>query len=324
MKKCTYCGKEYPDEALACGIDGNPLVPFPPEPEPTDDDFHDKVKIVIVRTFNSHEAARLAVSNLEAHGIRCWVNADDCGGMYPNLTVAGGVRLSVEAPNVDAAVALLNSQASPTEINQIETGAIASTSPESVSQRQPASGMLLSGIIIGAILGVVLCLFFQWVNELGTKTHYHYSHGKADEEWVYRDGHLIEFLQDRNLDGNWDHWVHYEHGRAVRAEYDDNFDGKPDVWWTFSDDGTDTLQRDTDFNGVPDEYYTYKKRTIQQLDIKPNGSKFAITRQIYKDGVLTEIWRGGDSNGNFKEKVRYDPFFNPIGTNSFQLSVPIQ
>ncbi len=34
-----------------------------------------------------------------------------------------------------------------------------------------------------------------------------------------------------------------------------------------------------------------------------------------KNGVLTEIERGGDSNGNFKEIVRYDPFFNPVGTN---------
>ncbi len=25
MKTCTYCGKDYPDEAIACAIDGNPL-----------------------------------------------------------------------------------------------------------------------------------------------------------------------------------------------------------------------------------------------------------------------------------------------------------
>lgn len=27
MKKCTWCGKEYPDEATACVIDAQPLVP---------------------------------------------------------------------------------------------------------------------------------------------------------------------------------------------------------------------------------------------------------------------------------------------------------
>jgi len=25
MKRCTYCGKDYPDETIACPIDGNPL-----------------------------------------------------------------------------------------------------------------------------------------------------------------------------------------------------------------------------------------------------------------------------------------------------------
>ena len=36
MKKCTYCGKEYPDDAVKCIIDENPLSggePLPPETE---------------------------------------------------------------------------------------------------------------------------------------------------------------------------------------------------------------------------------------------------------------------------------------------------
>ena len=36
---------------------------------------------------------------------------------------------------------------------------------------------------------------------------------------------------------------------------------------------------------------------------------------IFNSGVLTEILRGGDSNGNFKESMHYDPFFNPIPIN---------
>jgi hypothetical protein len=28
------------------------------------------------------------------------------------------------------------------------------------------------------------------------------------------------------------------------------------------------------------------------------------------------MWRGGDSNGSFKEILRYDPFMNPISTNA--------
>jgi hypothetical protein len=67
------------------------------------------------------------------------------------------------------------------------------------------------------------------------------------------------------------------------------------------------------------------RAVLQQADWKPNGSKFTTTREIFQNGVLTEIWRGGDSNGHFKEVVRYDPFFNPISTNiptAFQLLSP--
>src|SRR5712692_4843185 len=31
MKKCTYCGNEYPDEATTCPTDGQPLVPLAPQ-----------------------------------------------------------------------------------------------------------------------------------------------------------------------------------------------------------------------------------------------------------------------------------------------------
>ena len=56
MKKCPYCGKEYPDEATVCIIDAHPLIdpskptveeappvkeePPPPKPEPAKDDTH--------------------------------------------------------------------------------------------------------------------------------------------------------------------------------------------------------------------------------------------------------------------------------------------
>jgi hypothetical protein len=290
--------------------------------EATNGGLHDEVKTVTIRIFGSHDTAELAAANLEAHGIECWVNADDCGGMYPNLTAAGGVRLLVRASDAEAAIALLNAPASPAEINQIETEAVASSPPETVPPKKLALGQILFGII----MGVILCLLYQWTNKLGTKTYYDYTNdGKRDEAWIYRNGHLAEHLRDRNLDGAWDHWAYYEHGHLVRSESDNNFDGKSDVFWTYYDGGMDILQKDTDFNGIPDEFCTYKHEIIQQEDMKPNGSKFVTEREIFQNGVLTEIWRGGDSNGVFKEKVRYDPFFNPISTNNptaFQLVTP--
>jgi hypothetical protein len=295
--------------------------------EPTDDGFHDEVKTVIIRTFGSHDSAELARSNLEAHGIECWVNADDCGGMYPNLTAPGGVRLLVRTSDAEAAIALLNVETS--NQSDSKTSVPSDTTPENKNSHVPIT------IVVGIV--VLLCLLYvsrdkstgkdnlgTTTQYIGATTQYHYAQdGRPDEAWIYQNGHLMEYRKDRNHDGDWDYWVYYENGHRVRSDYDNNFDGKADEWWTFSDDGTDTLQRDTDFNGIPDEFCTYKYNIIQQEYMKPNGSKFVTERALFKNGVLTEILRGGDSNGNFKEDVRYDPFDNPISTNIptvFQLS----
>jgi len=322
MKKCTYCGREYTDEVSECAIDGQPLAPFPPEPALTEDDPPDEPQTVTVRTFSSYESAELAVANLKAHGIACWIGTDDGSGMLPNLTVAGGVRLLVQAADAEAAMALLNTQASPAEINQIEAEAASSTPPATTPSKKRAWWQVLVGIVIG----IILYWIYQQAKELGTQTHYHYTKdGLCDKAWVYRDGHLVEFLKDRNRDGRWDVWVYYEHGEMVRAEYDNNFDGKPDEIWRYSHGVLVSMEEDADFNGTSDFFYSYQNDIPRQLDIKPNGSKFTTTREIFQNGVLTEIWRGGDSNGNFKEIVRYDPFFNPVSTNIpavFQLPSP--
>ena len=281
--------------------------------EPTNGGPHDEVKTVTIHTFSSQDRADLARSNLEAHGIECWVNADDGGGMCPNLTAPGGVRLLVRVTDAEAAIALLNAQASPEEINQIEAQAAVPAPPETVPPRRPAWGQILFGIVIG----VILCLLYQWTHKQGTRTYYHYTKdGQCDEALIYRNGHLVEHLQDRNLDGVWDYWAYHEHGEPVRLEMDNNFDGKPDETWTYSNGDLVSMVKDTDFNGTPDLFCTYQHRIIQQSDMRPNGLKYTTVREFFQNGVLTEVWRGGDSNGNFKEVVRYDPFFNPISSNS--------
>jgi hypothetical protein len=276
--------------------------------------LHDEVKTITIRIFSSHEVAQLAASNLEAHGIKCWVNADDCGGMYPNLTAPGGVRLLVCASDVEAAMALLNTQASALEISQLENEAAATSPLDPTPQKKLALGQIL----IGVFVGVLLCLLFQPPRyETGTTKHFHYVNGKADEEWIYYNGWLVEFLQDRNLDGKWDHWTHYnEKGEPIDSEYDNNFDGKPDEWWMYSNDVLVSMEKDADFNGIPDVFCTYKYGLRQYVDIRPNNSKFPTQRWIYRNNVLTEILKGGNSNGIFNEDVHYDPFLNPIDTNA--------
>lgn len=277
----------------------------------------EETKTKRIRLFGTHEAAAVAASNLEAHGIKCWVDSDDCAGVYHNLTMAAGVSLSVLASDVEAADALLLTEATPEEIKQIEAAAITSPPPKGVILKKVAWGH----IIIGVILGIFICQLYPWANELGNRYYYHYtSDRKADKMWTYRDGHLMEYNEDLNHDGKWDKWGYYD-GREnlIRAEDDNNFDGKPDEFWHYANGQLIKSERDLDFNGTPDEFCIYSNEIIQQADIKPNGASYSTRREFYKNGVLTEEWQGGDRYGNFKKIVQYDPFSEPVSTNMFDL-----
>ncbi|HEX4342020.1 MAG TPA: DUF2007 domain-containing protein [Verrucomicrobiae bacterium] len=288
--------------------------------EADDPKSHDDAKMVTVHTFNSHQIAELAAANLEAHGIACWIHSDDASGMLPNLTIPGGVRLQVHESDAEAAIALLNAQITSTGFlasNQIQTGGTSVFN--AIPATNWATGHTLAGFIVGSLVAS-MCFFLFFPSRIFSKnkTHYHYTvDGKRDEVWIYQNGNLVEHDTDRNLDGAWDHWAYYEHGAVARIELDNNFDGKRDETWTYSNGMAAKMEKDTDFNGVSDEFCTYKYGVLQQVDLKPNGSKFAIEREIFQNGVLTERWLGGDSTGNFREIVYYDPFWNPISTNLF-------
>ena len=275
---------------------------------------------VTIEIFGSREGADLAIAQLKANGIPCRIAADDAGGVLPNLSMAQGVRVLVPAASAEAARELLNSPPAPVP-NTISAGA-----PEPAPPFKISMGQILFGIVLG-VLGM-------WTLQGGVPakpegprtTHSHYAaNGIADEKWVYRNGQLTCHMMDRNLDGAFDYWAYYDDdGRVARTDEDNNFDGRPDEVWNYSNGDLLTMKKDTDFNGVPDEFTTYKYRIPQQLDVRPNDSKFTTVREFLSNGVVTEIWSGGDSNGNFKTKITYDPFFNPIQTNTVfhLLSVP--
>lgn len=312
MKKCSYCGRDNTDEAVNCHECGTEFENEAAKSEEDGGQAPEK-KTLVIRIFPSHELAEIAVAKLRAHGIESWVGSDDCAGMYPSLTVAEGVRLKVWEEDQAIATAVLDAKLTPEESKKIEIEAVLTAPPTPEPKRKLAWGQLLTAFV----LGVLISLLYQWRQEQVPVTYYKYTpDGKRAAAWIYKGRHMVEYMEDRNLDGQWDYWAHYEHGRVVRTEYDNNFDGKPDEFWTFRPDGKDTLEKDTDFNGVPDMFCTYKHRIIQTVEVRPNGSNFATKRDYYKNGVLTEVWRGGDSNGNFREVIKYDPFMNPISTNA--------
>jgi hypothetical protein len=289
------------------------LAKFPPESESEPIKLVEEEQIVTVEIFQTRETANLAVGKLEAYGISCWLKSDDAGGMYPNLAMAGGIRLQVRASDAEAATALIKAQLSASEISELDVKAAAATPAEETSKIRFAPVQ----IFLGIGLGIFLCLLCEQIENSGTRTHNYYSRdGKIYEQWIYQNGHATEMMKDRNLDGKWDEWAYYQRGQVVRVDYDDNFDGKPDIWWTFSNGVPVACEQDTDFNGIPDEFCTFSNGVVQQMEVRPNNQSSASQRWIYHNGIMSEIWRGGDSNGVFKEIVRYDPFFNATDTQS--------
>ena len=63
---------------------------------------------VVLRTYASEAAARIADSRLGFEGIEARIQKDDCGGAYPSLQMCGGVRLLVKPEDLKDAEKILN------------------------------------------------------------------------------------------------------------------------------------------------------------------------------------------------------------------------
>lgn len=276
--------------------------------------------VVELKIYSDAGSAELAKANLEARGIECWLTADDCGGMLPAMDAARGVKLFVRQSDRDAASALLASE--PANLGQMdEPASERPSSPDS----SPKTSLSLLQLAAGIVIGVLICLLYQWTSKFGTKTYRYDTNGdgKTDETAVYRNGYLIEQSYDRNFDTRFDYWNHYDSAfKRILSKADDNFDGVPDMTWRYTNGLLASSSADTDFNGTPDVTFAYKDELLVQADWRPNGTNIITLRQIYRHNLLIEELRDTNMDGSFDLTTRYDAFQNVIQTNAFMLMSP--
>lgn len=262
--------------------------------------------VVLVKVFSDRVAAESAAALLEANGISSWLNTDDCGGMLPTLDNAHGVKLSVALTNVDAAKELLATTS--TGVPSLTRAALPSKAKISLLQ-----------IAAGIIVGVLLCLLYQYTTRLGTKSYPIDSNrdGRTDENWIYHNGYLVEQTLDRNFDGQLDAWSRFDNtGRRIDYKTDENFDGAIDATALYTQGVLASASMDTDFNGIPDVTYYYKDDVCIRGDWQPNGTNIVTLREVFSHGRLTEELRDTNFDGSFDVSIRFDAFLNPISTNT--------
>lgn len=74
-------------------------MPFESEP--------DEPELITIHTFTNETEALLAKGALEAFGIVCMIRRDDCRGQWPQMTLAGGLRLLVRTEDAQRATEVL-------------------------------------------------------------------------------------------------------------------------------------------------------------------------------------------------------------------------
>jgi hypothetical protein len=119
-------------------------------PYPASDGLPDEPEAVTVRSFPNHAAADLAAASLRGYGIESWVQSDDAGGMLPRLS-GPGVTLLVRASDAEGALALLQAQTSPAEMEEIEAQASAAPAAPVVC-REASSAQFLAGMAVGLLV----------------------------------------------------------------------------------------------------------------------------------------------------------------------------
>jgi hypothetical protein len=265
---------------------------------------------VVVRTYESEIAAGIAASRLESEGIEAHIHKDDCGGAYPSLQMAGGVRLFVKPEDLEDAKRILDEM--DTEVSVEGERA----EPEEDRKRSRLGVFLVIGsFLLGLALGYLLSPELRLrSNYTGVIKHDRNAAGTPGIYYYYVDGQFTRLEEDRNYDGKPDAWYKFVAGKISTSAYDDNFKGQPNRWATYKDRFNYVEKVDTDFDGKVDVTIHYVNDLEHRRDWHPGDSAIIERRDIYEYGILKEVLRDTDRDGVFDSKTTYDRFERPKET----------
>jgi hypothetical protein len=263
---------------------------------------------VVLRTYAGETAASIAASRLGAEGIEAHIHKDDCGGAYPSLQMAGGVRLLVKPEDLKDAEKILN-EMDAEDSEEVEEEEQPEDRKRTRSNPIVLFGLFLLGLAIGYFLSPELTDRSTYTGVIKSER---YADGKAAVWTHYVNGQVVRVEEDRNHDGKPDAWFVYVAGKLHTSTYDNNFDGKPDSWITYKDRFTWVEKIDTDFDGKPDATIFYVNGLKQRVDWHPNDSANIERREIYEHDVLKKAYVDTDGDGIFDQEITYDRYERPI------------
>src|SRR3974390_1062214 len=106
MKKCSYCGGENQDEALACSECGNEFHVVP-EAETDPRLLDPALTPVVVAKFSSLQQASVLVGRLEEAGIQAWIPEEYAEQVFSGVIGLERLTVRVAAKDYRAAMAVI-------------------------------------------------------------------------------------------------------------------------------------------------------------------------------------------------------------------------
>lgn len=279
---------------------------------------------VVLRTYSSEVAASIAASRLGSEGIEAHIQKDDCGGAYPSLQMAEGVRLLVRPEDQERANEILErieAEDSREVEEEEEEAAEEAHTPQEPSEHKKSSPILAIGaFFVGLAIGYFLePSLIERSSYTGVEKYDRNKAGIPGTIYHYVKGQIERAEEDRNYDGKPDAWHKYVAGSIHSSIWDDNFDGRPDKWATHKDPFRSTVKVDTNYDGKADATVYWVNGLVQRSDWHPNDSAIIERRELYEHGVRKEELHDTDKDGVFDLKITYDRFERPISKTTVQI-----